>query len=218
VPEIMNHWIQPWANATDLERYHPQDIAKAQALLAEAGWDPNAAPLRARHYPPALDPDIPIIQQMWADLGIPIELEPMSDAGFFQDFYGDKDPSTPEDDGPAYDVAFTYGFGTLDGSPWGSDEFLNSERVNPEGLNSMRFANEEWDQEFAAGLLESDQEAQAPHFQRCSQIFNEELPYIPLYQRVDYSVVSEDLKGPENATILHPAAGGVRYWEWTIEG
>jgi hypothetical protein len=38
-----------------------------------------------------------------------------------------------------------------------------------------------------------------------------------LYQRVDYSIVNDGLKGPENATILHPAAGGVHYWEWYKE-
>jgi peptide/nickel transport system substrate-binding protein len=217
VPEVMNHWIQEWAVADDLERYYPQNVDKAKALLAEAGWDPASAPLLARHYPPTLDPDVPIIQSMWSDVGVSLDLQPLPDDTFFQDFYGDKDPSTPEDDGPAYDVAFVYGFGTLDGSPWGSDEFLGSDRVNPAGLNSMRFANEEWDQEFAAALLETSREAQAPHFQRASEIFNDELPYIPLYQRVDYSVVSDGLKGPENATILHPAAGGVKYWEWYKE-
>jgi len=37
---------------------------------------------------------------------------------------------------------------------------------------------------------------------------------VPLYQRVDYAIVNDSLRGPEKATILHPAAGGVRYWEW----
>ena len=60
----------------------------------------------------------------------------------------------------------------------------------------MRLANEEWDTEFAAALLETTQDAQAPHFQRCSEIFNDELPYIPIYQRVDYAIVSDNLQGP----------------------
>lgn len=219
VPSVMNHWIQEWAVSPDLEVYHPQNVEKAKALLAEAGWTPEMAsqPLLARHYPPTLDPDVPIIQQYWADIGVTLDLQPLPDDTFFQDFYGDKDPNTPEDDGPAYDVAFVYGFGTLDGSPWGSDEFLASDRVNPAGLNSMRFANPEWDSAFAAGILATTREEQGPHFARASEIFNDELPYIPLYQRVDYSIVSDGLRGPENATILHPAAGGVKYWEWYKE-
>jgi ABC-type transport system substrate-binding protein len=214
VPEVMNHWIQPWAVADDLERYYPQNVDKAKELLAEIGWDPASPPLRAWHYPPTLDPDVPVIQQMWAEVGVNIELTPFGEATFFDEFYGDIDPSTTEDEGPGYDIGFVYGFGTLDGSPWGSDEQLNSTRVYPNGLNAMRFANEEWDTEFAAGVREQTQDAQAPHFQRASQIFNDELPYIPLYQRVDYSIVADGLHGPENATILHPAAGGVKYWEW----
>jgi ABC-type transport system substrate-binding protein len=80
----------------------------------------------------------------------------------------------------------------------------------------MRFANAEWDTEFAAGLAATTQETQAPHFRRCSEIFNDELPYVPMYQRVDYLIVGDNLRGPEKATITHPAAGGVRYWEWYI--
>jgi peptide/nickel transport system substrate-binding protein len=216
VPDIVNHWIAPWANADGLETYHPQDLDKAKALMAEAGWDPSVN-LDIRHYPPKLDPDVPVIQEMWKEIGVQGTLTPIPDDTFIADFYEDKDKATPEDDGPRYDIAFVYGFGTLDGSPWGSDETLNSKRVYPNGFNSMRFNSPEWDTEFAAGIRESTQDAQAPHFKRCSEIFNDELPYMPIYQRVDYSIVNTKLKGPENTTIMHPAGGGVRYWEWYIE-
>jgi len=216
VPDIMNHWIAPWANASDLERYYPQNVEKAQALLAEAGWDPSVT-LDVRHYPPTLDPDVPVIMSMWEAIGVKGALTPLPDDSFIADFYADKDPSTPADDGPRYDIAFVYGFGTLDGSPWGSDETLGSTRVYPNGFNSMRFANTEWDSEFAAALLATTQDEQGKHFQRCSQIFNDELPYAPMYQRVDYAVVNQKLKGPESAVITHPAAGGVHYWEWYVE-
>ena len=73
----------------------------------------------------------------------------------------------------------------------------------------MRWVNEEWDKNFADALLQPNQETQAPFFKRCSELFNDELPYVPLYQRVDYAIVSDSLRGPEKATILHPAAGGV---------
>jgi peptide/nickel transport system substrate-binding protein len=217
VPTIVNHWIAPWANADNLETYHPQDVDKAKALLAEAGWDPTVE-LDIRHYPPKLDPDVPVILEMWNAVGVKGKLTPIPDDTFIQDFYEDKDKSTPEDDGPSYDIAFVYGYGTLDGSPWGSDETLGSTRVYPNGFNSMRYANTEWDTEFAAAIKETSQDAQATHFKRCSELFNDELPYMPIYQRVDYSIVSDTLKGAESAKILHPAAGGVRYWEWYIEG
>jgi peptide/nickel transport system substrate-binding protein len=216
VPDVVNHWIQKWAVADDLETYHPQNVDLAKELLATAGWDPNTV-LDVRHYPPTLDPDIPVIQAMWEDIGVKIKLTPLPDDTFVADFYEDKDKSTPEDDGPNYDIAFVYGFGTLDGSPWGSDETLGSTRVYPNGFNSMRFANAEWDSEFAAALKETTQDAQAEHFKRCSQIFNDELPYMPIYQRVDYAVVSNKLKGPEKAAITHPAAGGIHFWEWYVE-
>ena len=218
VPDVVNHWIQKWAVADDLETYHPQNVDLAQQLLADAGWDSNVV-LDVRHYPPTLDPDIPVIQAMWEDVGVKIKLTPLPDDTFVADFYEDKGDGDPTngDDGPNYDIAFVYGFGTLDGSPWGSDETLGSTRVYPNGFNSMRFANAEWDSEFAAALKETSQDAQAEHFKRCSQIFNDELPYMPIYQRVDYAVVSNKLKGPEKAPITHPAAGGIHFWEWYVE-
>ena len=216
VPDVVNHWIQKWAVADGLETYHPQNVDTAKQLLADAGWDPSVV-LDVRHYPPTLDPDIPVIQGMWEDVGVKIKLTPLPDDTFTADFYADKDPSTPADDGPNYDIAFVYGFGTLDGSPWGSDETLGSKRVHPNGFNSMRFANTEWDTSFASAIKESTQDTQAPFFKRCSEIFNDELPYMPIYQRVDYAVVSNKLKGPEKAPITHPAAGGIHFWEWYVE-
>ena len=41
---------------------------------------------------------------------------------------------------------------------------------------------------------------------------------MPIYQRVDYSVVNDKLKGPEKYQIQHPEIGGVKFYEWTIEG
>ncbi len=206
VPDIVNQWIAPWANPTDLERYHPQDVDKAKALLDEIGWVPGTK-INVWHYPPKLEDDIPVITAMWEDVGIGSNLTPLADETFTADFYDD----------PKYDVAFAYGFGTLDGSPWGSDTFLGSNSIPPNGFNSMRFINAEWDTEYAAALVESTQDAQTPHLHRCAQIFNEELPYMPIYQRVDYSVVSDKLKGPEKYQITHPEIGGVKFYEWTIE-
>ena len=215
VPDIMNHWIAPWANSDKLEKYDPQDANKAKALLAAGGWDP-AAVVDVHHYPPKLDPDVPVIVEMWKAVGINSKLTPFSEAGFVHEYYESKGKAGAPDEGPSYDVGFVYGFGTLDGSPWGSDGTLGSKSVYPNGYNSMRWVSKEWDTEFATALLQPDQATQAPHFKRCSEIFNDELPYIPIYQRVDYAIVSDNLRGPEQATILHPAAGGVHYWEWYI--
>ena len=215
LPSYMNQWISPWANSDKLEPYHPQNIDKAKNLLTEAGWILSIV-LDARCNPPIpLTDDIPVILKMWEDVGIKTKLTPTADDVFVPTFYESKGPEGLHE-GPSYDVFFTYGFGTLDGSPWGSDSTLGTGRVYPNGSNSMRYSNPEWDFEFAAALLETAQEGQAPHFKRCSEIFNDELPYVPAYQRVDYSILSDKLKGPEAATILHPAAGGVKYWEWSI--
>lgn len=213
LPDVMNHWIAPWANSEDLERYHPWDVQKARDLLTEIGWNPNHV-VKVAHYPPKLEPDVPVIVEMWNAVGIRTELTPIPDAEFVRMFFADTDLDTEGDQGPDFDIAFAYAFGTLDGSPWRSDLTLGSTHVYPNGSNSMRWRNEEWDTNFADALRQPTQEKQAPFFKRCSEIFNDELPYVPLYQRVAYAIVDDNLRGPEKASILHPAAGGVRYWEW----
>ena len=62
--------------------------------------------------------DIPVILKMWEDVGIKTKLTPTADDVFVPIFYESKGPKGGPDEGPSYDVFFTYGFGTLDGSPW----------------------------------------------------------------------------------------------------
>ena len=99
VPDVINHWIQKWAVADELEKYDPQNVDKAKELLADGRLGFEHRP-DVRHYPPTLDPDIPVIQEMWKDVGVKIKLTPLPDDTFVADFYEDKDKSTPEDDGP----------------------------------------------------------------------------------------------------------------------
>jgi peptide/nickel transport system substrate-binding protein len=205
VADVMNQWIAAWAIATDLQRYDPQDVARAKQLLATSGY--AGEEIQVSIYPPTFGADIPVILQLWKDIGIATKTTPITDASFVEDFYLH----------PKYDIAFSYGFGTLDGSPWGSDTYLSSDQF-PEtgGYNATRFNDAEWDSEYTAALLSPDVPTQAPHFARCSEIFNDELPFVPLYQRVDIAMVGKGLHGPERSTILHPAVGGVRYWEWYV--
>ena len=203
VPDIFNQWIAPWANSDRLVRYTPQDLAKAKDLLARSGY--KGETIICGTY--GREPDFPVILAMWKDVGINTKRFDIPDGSFFEDFYTH----------PKYDIAFAYGFGTLDGSPWGSDSFLGSKSFpQAGGYNAFRFSSEEWDREYAAALAAPDEATQAVHFGRCSEIFNDELPYVPMYQRVDYALVGATLRGPEQVTILHPAVGGVRYWEWYV--
>jgi len=206
VPDIMNHWIVPWANSDKLVKYDPQDVDKAKSLLQAAGY--NGEEIQVYNFPKP-DPDFAVILSMWQDAGIKTKAHEFGADTFFDEFYT----------APKYDIGFAYGFGTISGLPWTSDQFLSSKFFPQKGgLNAMRFANAEWDKEFAAALAAPDQASQTPHLQRASEIFNDELPYVALYQRVDYTILSDKLRGPEKAPlgILHPNQSGVNYWEWYI--
>ncbi len=203
---IISDWTAPWAVSDQLESYD-YDLEKAKAALAASGFDLNQE-LDVRIYPYGVTPDeIPVLLDTWRnELGLKIKERAFTSDGFIKEFYEDAD----------YDIGFVYGFGTLDGSPFGSGQTLLSSSVYPNGYNSFRFSNEEFDKEYAAGNAAVTQEEQGEHFARASEIFNEELPYFPYFNRVDAAIVSDKLTGVEGTTMFHPSAGGVRYWEWAV--
>jgi len=203
---VISDWTAPWAIADDLNPY-TYDLDKARAALAASGFDLNQE-LDVRIYPYGVTPDeIPVLLDTWRnELGLKIKERAFTSDGFIKEFYEDAD----------YDIGFVYGFGTLDGSPFGSGQTLLSTSVYPNGYNSFRFASDEFDTEYKAGNAAITQEEQGKHFARASEIFNEELPYFPYFNRVDAAVVSDKLTGVEGTKMFHPAAGGVPYWEWGI--
>lgn len=203
---IISDWTAPWAVSDQLEPY-TYDIEKAKAALAASGFDLNQE-LDVRIYPYGVTPDeIPVLLDTWRnELGLKLKERAFTSDGFIKEFYEDSD----------YDIGFVYGFGTLDGSPFGSGQTLLSTSLYPNGYNSFHFANEEFDTEYLAGNAAITQEEQGQHFARASEIFNAELPYFPYFNRVDAAIVSSKLTGVEGTTMFHPSAGGVPYWEWGI--
>ena len=182
----MNQWIAPWANSTEPGTYDPQDVEKAKTLLADAGWDPTV--LDVRHYPPKLTPDVPVIVEMWKAIGVNVKLTPLTDDTFVQDYYLSKGPADQPDQGPSYDIAFVYGYGSIDGRHGSRPDpglgLALAERLQLDALVESRVG-----QGVRRRSGAPDQASQAPHFWRCSEIFNDELPYAPLYQEVDYAVI-----------------------------
>ena len=174
----MNHWIAPWANSDTLERYDPQDIEKAKALLAEVGWDSGYVrerlplPAEARPGRPGHPGDVE---------GRRHQDEVDADPGrrLRQRLLRRHRPQRRGRPGPDFDIGFVYGFGTLDGSPWGSDTTLGSTHVYPQRLQLDALG------ERRSGTRSSPTRSSSrPRrrrrriFKRCSEIFNDELPYV----------------------------------------
>jgi peptide/nickel transport system substrate-binding protein len=199
-------WAADWATAEDLDDY-TYDLDKAREHLAASGFDVSQ-PLDVRVFPYGVTPDeIPVLLDTWrTELGLNIQERPFTNDGFIKEFYEDFD----------YDIGFVYGFGTLDGQPFGAGSQLLSDQKYPAGFNGTAFANQAFDDAYVAGVAAPTQEEQAPHFQEATRIFNDELPYFPYFDRVDVAVVSDRMSGYENTQMYHPAAGGVEYWAWAI--
>jgi peptide/nickel transport system substrate-binding protein len=205
---VINDWTAAWAVADDLNPY-TYDLDKAREMLAASGFDTSQV-LDVRIYPYAATPDeIPVLLDTWRnELGLQITERPFTSDGFVKEFYEDFD----------YDIGFVYGFGTLDGQPYGSNVTNACASTYPTGFNGVAYCNEEWDAAFAAGLAAPTPEEQATNFQRASQIWNDDLPFFPYFNRIDAAIVSDQLTGIDNMQMFHPSGGGGRYWEWGVSG
>ncbi len=174
----------------------------------EGGWDPNTE-VDVKWDGPATGVDeLPIMQQMWADVGIKTKFTRVDSAQLIKVLFEDMD----------YDLYVNVSNGQLGGSPWAADLSMGCEMAYPAGYNGWGYCNPEWDKNYDAAVAATDPAARDAALAAASKLFNEELPYLPYFQRLDQAMVSKNLKGPEASQLLHPLAGGNKYWEWSISG
>jgi peptide/nickel transport system substrate-binding protein len=203
---VINDWFA-FGLAPDLNPYD-FDPEKAKQLLAEGGWDPNTE-LDVKWDGPATGVDeLPIMQAMWADVGVKSKFTRVDSAQLIKVLFEDMD----------YDLYVNVSNGQLGGSPWAADLSMGCEMAYPAGYNGWGYCNPEWDANYYKAVAAVDPAERDAALAAASKLFNEELPYLPYFQRLDQAMVSKTLKGPETSQLLHPLAGGNRYWEWTIAG
>jgi peptide/nickel transport system substrate-binding protein len=197
VPKV-SMWQADWANSPNLEPY-PYDPEKAKALLQDAGWD-SSRELEAIWFGEQMADHIPIIQQQLAAVGINIKLVQTENARIMNIFYETGD----------YDVCFLGGYGGK--APWGNYSTLGCDQPYPAGWNSMHYCNEEMDQLLLDVVKETERAKQAEMFQRASEIFNEDVPYVPLYIGLSYWIYNKKVKGWEAET-----SGQWNWWaRWDV--
>jgi ABC-type transport system substrate-binding protein len=200
---IVNGWLSP--ASPDLNTYE-FDPDRARQLLEEAGWD-SSREIVAQYEAGVVRDDLPVIAEMLGAVGINISFEALDPAAVQSTIFENSD----------YTVWYGTGAGSLDGSPWLAGDDILSTAIFPEGFNSMHYVNEEFDEHYLAGQRAVDPEVARTEFEAASLVFNEDLPFLPLYQRRDYTFLNDDLRGPETATLLHPFAGGLEYWNWHFD-
>ena len=159
-----NEWISP-----DIATY-TYDPEKAKALLDEAGWDPDQELNFITYYQTELDRSVvAAMQQYWADVGLKVSVEHMDGPTFVARFYEEPD--------------FDLGYGCCGVALPFEYPRYSCANLPPSGFNGSQYCNEEIDEMVNASLIEPDPVKRQEMWYEISEITNEDLLHMTLYQQ-----------------------------------
>jgi peptide/nickel transport system substrate-binding protein len=185
-----------WAIPDDLEPYD-YNPDKAREILASINWDSSRALVYVITNPDDLL--APLLQQMWADVGINVELSLRSAS----------DLTNVLTEG-AYDVHISGGGSAA------ADPSLSASYVACVGSGTERlgYCNEELDALFAQGLTSPDIEVRAPFYHDAARILNEDLPYIAMFRTPLFYMINNRLQGIVPAASVDDLTWNL--WDWDV--
>lgn len=160
-----NHnWISPELN--DYE-YDPE---MAKQLLEEAEWDMSQPISFITYYQTELDRNVvAAMQQFWAEIGLTVDVAHMDAPAWAAQVYED----------PVYELA--YGCCGIS-VPFEYSRY-SCPNVPPDGLNVSSYCNEEVDSLVPQAISEPDEEARKAIWYEISEIANEEVLHLTLFQQ-----------------------------------
>jgi peptide/nickel transport system substrate-binding protein len=193
-----------WAHNADVKRY-PFDQARAQSLLAEAGWvtkGPDGVLVKeGRRFAFTLMTNqgnktrakaAEVIQKNLKAVGIDVSIRVVEWAAFLKEFVNPK----------KFD-AVILGW-TIPRDP-DSYDVWHSSKTGPAELNHVSFKNAEVDALLEKGRRTFDQEERRKAYARFQEILAEEQPYVFLYVPDALPIVSARFRG------IVPAPAGISY-------
>jgi peptide/nickel transport system substrate-binding protein len=159
-----------WMGSLELNPYS-FDPDKARQLLSDAGWD-SSQKIELDYVPGTKTRDAyaPIIQQLFKDVGIEIELMPLESAEYTRRRNTDH----------VFDMAIVGG-GVFRQDPNVSSKYFETKNFVPGGANYSHFSNARVDELFAAGRATTNQEERKAIYTEIATILNEEVPWIYLW-------------------------------------
>lgn len=192
-----------WAHNPDVKRY-PFDLARAQALLAEAGWAPGpdgvltqggkrfAFTLMTNQGNKTRAKAAEVIQKNLRAVGIDMSIRIVEWAAFLKEYVN-----------PRKFDAVILGW-TIPRDPDAYD-LWHSSKTGPAELNHVSFKNAEVDELLEKGRRTFDQEERRRTYARFQEILAEEQPYVFLYVPDALPIVSARFRGivPAPAGISH---------------
>lgn len=132
---------------------------------------------------------VSILKDEWSQIGVEIQETFQEFAGFSKKIYEDRDFDM-------YTMAWSL---VLDPSP---RQTFHSENIGVGGNNSVGFNNPENDRLLEEGEKEFDQAKRLEIYTEWGKLWNDELPYIPVYMRENWQLVNTRVKGWETAPFL----------------
>jgi peptide/nickel transport system substrate-binding protein len=149
---------------------YPYDPELAKQLLAEAGWDSSQELDFVTYYITELDRNVvAAMQQYWADVGVTVNVEHMEAPAWSARVYENTE----------FDLA--YGCCGIS-VPYEYPRYACS-NIDPPGLNVSNYCNEEVDQMAVDAIAEADPEARKQMWYTISEITNDELLHLTLFQQ-----------------------------------
>ncbi len=193
-------YVAPAFVPAGLDAY-PHDVAKAKALLAEAGWDKinGAKPITLLTYynaPLAINV-MAAIQAMLAEVGINVVPRVVDVPTYNSLVYA----ATPDWN------SFAMVYAGLQNGPDPSiiNIGLNEKQIPPAGANIMRVRMPKLSAAFDAALGETDAGKRPARYQDVCKVMNSELPWGTLWVTARYGIASTKLK---DFTWIPAPAGG----------
>ncbi len=181
-----------WARHEGLEPI-PHDPAAARRLLDEAGYPDPDGDGPAKRFTVSFKTSTEetfrlqaqALQAMAAEAGIGLEIRSYE----FATFYADIKAGSFQ----LFSLNWT---GVVDPNIYYL--ILHSDSVPPNGANRGRYRNREFDRLVELGARFLDPAERRPHYLAAQEILARELPYVSLYNRLNFAVLPRQIEGYDN--------------------
>jgi len=176
------------------------DLAKANALLDQAGWAHGSEGIRAKNGVrlhlefalgsgnPAGDQIVELIRSTWKEIGVSIEVKHYPTSLYFAQAQNGGIINSGK-----FDVCL-FSWGNTP-SPTDMYNLYASTQIPPNGQNDLRYVNPEVTRLLAQARETLDRAKQTALLKRAQMIVAEECPTFPLVQSEDLYALNSDLKG-----------------------
>lgn len=219
--QVINSWITPnhWAYSDAVTKYD-YNPEKAKELLKEAGYTPgpdgilvkDGKPLKLKLQTTAQNKlrelTTQIIQQNLKAVGIAIDLDYLPAKNFFA-----TDGKGPLSDG-TYELGL-YAWVAGD-DPGGNDLYLSKNIPTKEnsyqGQNYPHWRNAKNDELLIKANAAFSEKERKPLYAEQQKIFSDELPTLPLYQRINIAAAKAKLQNFKPTPTMTPPTWNIQEW------